>query len=54
MTDKKDRAQEYLRNAERADAEADKSESSDAAEGFRNIAAQWRELARSTLMCRGR
>lgn len=50
MTDKKDRAQEYLRHAARADAEADKGGSPEIAEGFRKIAIQWRELARRTLI----
>lgn len=50
MIDKQERAREYLRHAKKAEAEANKGESPEVAEGFRQIAIQWRDLARRTLI----
>ena len=46
MTEQKKRAREYLRRAEEAEAQAERSTDQVAAEGFRNIARQWRHLAK--------
>ncbi len=49
MTDQKTRAGKYLRLAEEAEAQGERSTDRAAAEGFKDIAAQWRHLAKLVL-----